>query len=83
MTSAWFRDDVPPQLLDEAVQIAADFLDRTGQIDDRVEAGEFLVNKIQFMISQGQRNRLLLANRAIAAFERYREARTIELSLIS
>jgi hypothetical protein len=35
------------------------------------------------MIRQGQRNRLLLANRAITAFERYRMARTIELSLAS
>jgi hypothetical protein len=83
MTSAWFRDDVPPQLLEEAVLIAADFLDRTGQIDDRVETGQFLVDKIQFMISQGQRNRLLLANRAIMAWQKYRKARTIELSLVS
>jgi predicted membrane chloride channel (bestrophin family) len=35
------------------------------------------------MIAQGQRNRLLLANRAIAAYQRYKEARTIELSLVS
>ena len=83
MNSAWFRDDVPPQLLEEAVLIAANFLDRTGEIDDRVETGEFLVSKIQFMISQGQRNRLLLANRAIAAWQRYRRSRTIELSLVS
>jgi hypothetical protein len=81
--SAWFKDDAPPQLLEEAVLIAADFLDRIGEIDDRVETGEFLVNKIQFMISQGQRNRLLLANRAITAYQKYRKARTIELSLVS
>ena len=81
--SAWFRDDAAPQLLQEAVLIAADFLDRTGQIDDRVETREFLVSKIQFMISQGQRNRLLLANRAITAWQRYRKGRTIELSLVS
>jgi hypothetical protein len=35
------------------------------------------------MIRQGHRNRLLLANRAISQFQRYRRARTIELSLMS
>lgn len=80
--STWFRE-APPPLLDEAVKIAIDFLDRTGEIDDIDEARQFLVNKVGFMIAQGQRNRLLLANRAIAAYQRYRQARTIELSLVS
>lgn len=80
--SAWFRE-APPPLLEDAVRIAVDFLDRTGEIDDLNEACQFLVNKVSFMIAQGQRNRLLLANRAIAAYQRYREARTIELSLVS
>lgn len=83
MTSPWFKDDGPPQLLEESVLIAADFLERSGEIDDPVETGEFLVSKIQFMISQGQCNRLLLANRAISAYQQYRKARTIELSLVS
>lgn len=83
MTSAWFKDDAPQQLLEESVLIAADFLERTGEIDDPVQTGEFLVSKIQFMMSQGQRNRLLLANRAIAAYQQYRKARTIELSVVS
>lgn len=80
--SAWFRE-APPPLLEEAVKIAVDFLDRTGEIDDIDETCQFLVNKVDFMIAQGQRNRLLLANRAIAAYQRYRMARTIELSLVS
>jgi hypothetical protein len=80
--SAWFNN-APPLLLDESVRIAIDFLDRTGEIDDMDEACQFLVNKVGFMIAQGQRNRLLLANRAIAAYQRYRETRTLELSLVS
>jgi hypothetical protein len=35
------------------------------------------------MIGQGQRNRLMLSNRAIAAFLAYKKARTIELALVS
>ena len=81
--SVWFRDDAPPLLLEDAVRIAIDFLDRTGEIDDLAEASLFLVNKVESMIAQGQRNRLLLANRAISAFQRYRKARTIELTLLS
>ena len=80
--STWFRE-APPSLHDEAVKIAIDFLDRTGEIDDIDEACQFLVDKVGFMIAQGQRNRLLLANRAIAAYQRYRQARTIELSEVS
>lgn len=34
------------------------------------------------MVAQGQRNKLMLANRAIAAFQHYRKMRTIEASLI-
>ena len=81
--SVWFKDDAPPKLLEESVRIAIDFLDRTGEIDDLSETCQFLVNKVGFMIAQGQRNRLLLANRAIAAYQAYRQARIVELSLVS
>ena len=81
--SAWFRDGAPAYLLEDSVRIAIDFLDRTGEIDDIGEACEFLVHKVELMIAQGQRNRLLLSNRAIAAYQSYRRARTIELSLVS
>lgn len=80
--SAWFNNP-PPLLLDESVKIAVDFLDRTGEIDDLDETCRFLVNKVSFMIAQGERNRLLLANRAIAAYQRYRKTRTLELPLVS
>jgi hypothetical protein len=81
--STWFREDANPLLLREAKQIAWDFLDRSGEIDDPVETSRFLTDKIGFMIGQGQRNKLMLSNRAIAAFRRYRRARTIELAIVS
>jgi hypothetical protein len=80
--SAWFKDEVFPLLLEDSVQIAMGFLERSGEIDDRIETAQFLVDKIRFMIAQGQRNKLILANRAIAAFQNYRRTRTIELSLV-
>jgi hypothetical protein len=33
--STWFSDDANPQLLIEAKQIAWEFLDRSGEIDDQ------------------------------------------------
>jgi hypothetical protein len=81
--STWFRDDANPQLLTEAKQIAWEFLERSGEIDDAREVNRFLTGKIEEMIEQGQRNRLALSNRAIAAFQAYRRSRTIELALIS
>jgi hypothetical protein len=81
--STWFKDDANAQLLAEARQIACEFLERSGEIDDPAEAGQFLTGKIEEMLAQGQRNRLALSNRAIAAFREYRRARTIELTLVS
>jgi hypothetical protein len=81
--STWFRDDDNPQLLIEAIQIAREFLDRSGEIDDPAEVNQFLTSKIEHMIGQGQRNKLALSNRAISAFREYRRARTIELTLVS
>jgi hypothetical protein len=68
-------------LMANAIQIALNYLQRSGEIDDFTETCEFLADRVEAMIRQGQRNRLVLANRAIAAFQRYRNARTIEPSL--
>jgi predicted RNA-binding protein with EMAP domain len=81
--SNWFRDDTAPLLLQSAVQIAWDYLERSGEIDDPIETSQFLVGKIEFMMAHGQRNKLALSNRAISAFQRYRRTRTIEVSLAS
>jgi hypothetical protein len=81
--STWFSDETCPLLREEARQIAWNFLERSGEIDDPAEASEFLINKIEFMIGQGQRSRLMLSNRAITAFLAYKKARTIEFALIS
>jgi len=75
-----FTCGAAPLLLQSSVQIALDYLDRAGEIDDYAEACQFLVDNVELMIKQGQHNKLVLANRAISAFERDRDARTIELT---
>jgi len=67
-------------LLDQSVQIALDYLERSGEVDDASETCLFLTKKVEAMIARGQHSKLVLANRAIADFQRYRKARTIELT---
>jgi len=64
------------------VQIAFNFLSRSGEIDEPMEAAGFLADRIFFMMSQGQRNRLALANRAITAYQRDREARANQHAVV-
>lgn len=56
-------------LLDESVQIAWDYLERLGKIDDPSEASHFLIERIEAMILKGIISRLALSNKAITACE--------------
>jgi hypothetical protein len=60
------------QLLEESFQIAWEYLERTGELGDGAAASRFLSDAIEIMIRQGQRSRLALSNRAIAAYQRFR-----------
>jgi hypothetical protein len=83
MMSACFKDAAAPLLMENAIQIALNYLHRSGEMDDYVETCDFLVDNIATMIRRGQHNKLVLANRAIASFQRYRASRTIEQSKAS
>jgi hypothetical protein len=72
-----------PLAMAKAMQIAMNYLERSGEIDDHTETLRFLADKMEAMMRQGQYNQLVLANRAIADFQKYRSARTIEQSLAS
>ena len=56
--------------MEYAVQIAWDYLERTGQINDAAFTSRFLMTTVEDMIRKGERRRLLLSNRAITAYER-------------
>jgi len=60
----------PSILLEQSFQIAWDYLDRTGQTSGRDTEIKFVSNAIIQMISEGTTNKIVLANRAIAKFER-------------
>ena len=60
--------------IENAIQIAWDYLERTGQIDDPGFTGRFLIEIIGSMIRGGEQRRLVLSNRAITAYEKLRQA---------
>ena len=62
-----------PILLENSIQIAWDYLERTGQIDDGPFVSRFLRDNIELMIRRGERRKLLLSNKAIAAYQRYKQ----------
>lgn len=68
-----------PWLKQESVQIARDFLERSGEIDDPHTAELLLADAVEFLMNQGISSRLVLSNLAISAFQKYKRSRTIDL----
>jgi len=66
-------------LMEESLQIAWDYLERTGEIDDNWLASRYLGDAIELMIRQGQRSRLVLSNRAITAYLEFRNANVVDV----
>lgn len=61
-----------PILMENALQIAWDYLEQTGQIDDPELTSCLLLDTIEHMVRRGERRRLALSNSAITAYERAR-----------
>ena len=62
-------------LLENSIQIAWNYLERAGEIDDAPAASRFLSSNIELMIRGGERRRLLLSNKAIVAYQRFKQER--------
>ncbi|MGY3495023.1 hypothetical protein [Bradyrhizobium sp. USDA 4502] len=61
-----------PVLVEKSIQIAWDFLERSGEIIDPGDASRFLLRNIDDMVRAGERRPLMLANNAIDAYRRYK-----------
>jgi hypothetical protein len=69
-------NEVPLHLLiEDSIQIAWDYLERTGELEEPEIASKFLLDSVESMIRQGIRSRLLLSNRAITAYLRFKQGR--------
>lgn len=62
-----------PVLIERAIQIAWDYLELTGQLDDPEITSRFLLNEIETMVRKGERRQLMLSNLAIITYERTRQ----------
>jgi hypothetical protein len=73
-----FMSEHLSHLMEYAVQIAWNYLEQTGQIDDGAFTSRFLMTTVEDMIRKGERRRLLLSNRAITAYERLLKNRSFQ-----
>jgi len=62
--------DPLPALVENSLQIAWDYLEGVGEIDDRQQTAEFLLQNIKTQILRGEGRALVLSNRAIDSFRR-------------
>jgi hypothetical protein len=63
-----------PILIENSIQIAWDFLERSGEITNPAEASRFLQNKITELVVTGECRKLMLSKRAIDAYRRFKQA---------
>jgi hypothetical protein len=70
-----------PILIENSLQIAWDYLERTGELGDPEVASRVLLDNIEMSVRRGERRKLLLSNRAIDAYKRFQAER--RLSLVS
>ena len=61
-----------PILIESAVQIAWDYLERSGDLGDPGEASQFLLRSIAEMVRKGEKRQLMLTNKAIDNYKRFR-----------
>jgi hypothetical protein len=71
-----------PVLMEKSIQIAWDYLERTGDLGDPEIASRFLLDTVELMVKKGERRPLLLSNKAIDAYKRF-EAERRSLALVS
>ena len=59
-----------PLLIEGSIEIAWDYLGRSGQISDPEFTSKFLLTLVELNVCMGERGQLMLVNRAISDFER-------------
>lgn len=61
-----------PAILANAFQIAWDYLEATGELGNPDQTAQHLLDTLEPLILQGERRALLLSNKAITAYQRFR-----------
>ena len=68
-----------PLLMENSIQIAWDYLEGTGELGDPEIAARFLTDVVEILIQRGETRKLMLANRAIDAFIRFKVERLLSM----
>ncbi len=61
-----------PTLMEKSIEIAWDYLERSGELGEPEVASRFLLDSVELMVRHGERRQLVLSNRAIGAYKRFR-----------
>ena len=61
-------------IIENSLQIAWDFLEATGEIEDPQQTAEILLGAIKTLVLRREHRRLMLSNRAIEAFQEFKQA---------
>lgn len=64
-----------PILMEKSIQIAWDYLERSGELGEPETASRFLLDSVERMVRHGERRQLVLSNKAIDAYKRFRTER--------
>ncbi|MCS3892086.1 hypothetical protein M2171_001219 [Bradyrhizobium japonicum USDA 38] len=65
--------------MENSIQIAWDYLERTGDLGDPSIASKVLLESVETMVRRGERRILMLSNTAISDYKKFRADRTLEL----
>ena len=68
-----------PLLMENSIQIAWDYLEGTDELGDPEVAARFLTDAVEILIRRGETRKLMLANRAIDAYKRFKAERLLSL----
>ena len=79
MTEPFSKNESWPLLMENSIQIAWDYLEATDELGDAEVAARFLTDAVEIMIQRGETRKLMLANRAIDAFIRFKVERLLSM----
>ena len=71
-----------PILMEKSIEIAWDYLERSGELGEPETASRFLLDRVEEMVRRGERRQLVLSNKAIDAYRQFRMQR-VSVALVS
>ena len=72
--------DTLQYIVAKSLEIAWDYLEGTGELGNPDRAAEHLLDTIEALIRQGERRPLLLSNKAIASYQRFRAEQGLSIA---